>query len=155
MAVQYFLRVDGIPGESKDAAHKGEIDVLSFAWGLTNSGGAAPGGGAGAGKASFQDLHVVKLVDKASPKLFEACASGQHIKEVVLTCRRSGKKQLEFLSYKLSNVVITSYQVGGSAPEAPTDQVSLNFGKIEMEYRPAGGEPAVRAGWDVAAGRKV
>jgi type VI secretion system secreted protein Hcp len=155
VAVQYFLRVDGIPGESKDAAHKGEIDVLSFAWGLTNSGGAAPGGGAGAGKASFQDLHVVKPVDKASPKLFEACASGQHIKEVVLTGRRTGKKQLEFLSYKLSNVVITSYQIGGSAPEAPTDQVSLNSGKIEMEYRPAGAEPAVRAGWDVAAGRKV
>jgi type VI secretion system secreted protein Hcp len=155
VAVQYFLRVDGIPGESKDTAHKGEIDVLSFAWGLTNTGVAAPGGGAGAGKASFQDLHVVKPVDKASPKLVEACASGQHIKEVVLTCRRSGKKRLEFLSYKLSNVVITSYQVGGSAPEGPTDQVSLNFGKIEMEYRPAGAQPAVRAGWDVAAGKKV
>jgi type VI secretion system secreted protein Hcp len=88
-------------------------------------------------------------------RLFEACAGGQHIKEVVRTGRRSGKKQLEFLSYKLSNVVIASYQIGGSAPEAPTDQVSLNFGTIEMGYRPAGAEPAVRAGWDVAVGTKV
>ena len=154
MAVQYFLKVDGIQGESKDAAHKDEIDVLSFAWGLTHSGATPSGGGGGAGKASFQDLHVVKRGDKASPKLFEACASGQHIKEVVLTCRRSGKNPLEFLRYKLSNVVVTSYQVGGSAPDAPTDQSSFNFDKIEMEYRAASAQPAVRAGWDIAADKK-
>ncbi|MGH3042713.1 MAG: Hcp family type VI secretion system effector, partial [Gaiellaceae bacterium] len=80
MAVDYFLKVDGIPGESADSKHKGEIDVLAFSWGVSQSGSPVPGGGGGAGKADFEDLLVVARTSKASPLLWEACASGKHIK---------------------------------------------------------------------------
>jgi type VI secretion system secreted protein Hcp len=151
VAVQYFLKLDGIEGESKDAQHKGEIDVLSFGWGVTQT----LEGVAGTAKASFQDLHIVKRVDKASPRLFEACASGEHIKDAVLVSRRSGKRPLEFLRYKLSGVIVSSYQIGASAPGAPTDQFSLNFRKIEVEHKAGKAQPVVRAGWDVAANKKL
>jgi type VI secretion system secreted protein Hcp len=155
VAVQYFLKLDGIEGESKDAQHKGEIDVLSFGWGLTQAVLTTLEGVAGTAKASFQDLHIVKRVDKASPRLFEACASGEHIKDAVLVSRRSGKRPLEFLRYKLSGVIVSSYQIGASAPGAPTDQFSLNFRKIEVEHKAGKAQPVVRAGWDVAANKKL
>jgi type VI secretion system secreted protein Hcp len=159
MAVGYFLKIDGIEGESADSKHKGEIELASFSWGVTQSGSPARGGGAGAGKAQFQDFHFVARTSKASPKLFLACASGEHVKSAFLTCRRRGQARLEFLKYKLSDVLISSFLVGGSTPEEPFDQVSLNFAKIEMEYVPqgkagkAGG--SVKAAWDLKANKKV
>ena len=159
MAVDYFLKIDGIEGESADKAHAKEIELLSFSWGLSQAGAGALGGGGGAGKAAFQDFVFVARVSKASPKLFLTCASGQHVKSVVLSCRRSGGAQLEFLKIKLSDVLVTSYQVGGSSPEEPLDQVSLNFAKIEVEYTPSSksgkAEPPVKAGWDLKAKKKV
>jgi type VI secretion system secreted protein Hcp len=159
MAVDYFLKIDGIEGESADKAHAKEIELLSFGWGLSQAGAGAHGGGGGAGKATFQDFVFVARVSKASPKLFLTCASGQHVKSVVLTCRRSGGAQPEFLKIKLSDVLVTSYQVGGSSPEEPLDQVSLNFAKIEVEYTPSSksgkAEPPVKAGWDLKANKKV
>jgi type VI secretion system secreted protein Hcp len=159
MAVDYFLRLDGIEGESVDKAHSKEIELFSVGWGLSQTGTAGRGGGAGAGKASFQDFGFTARVSKASPKLFLACASGQHVKTALLTCRRSGAGQVEFLKIKLSDVLVSSHQVGGSAPEEPLDQVSLSFGKIEVEYTPAGkggkAEPAVKAGWDLKANKKL
>src|SRR5918995_4005319 len=101
MAVDYFLKIDGIEGESADKAHAKEIELLSFSWGLSQAGAGAHGGGGGAGKAAFQDFVFVARVSKASPKLFLTCASGQHVKSVVLSCRRSGGAQLEFLKIKL------------------------------------------------------
>src|SRR5919108_5685508 len=138
MAVDYFLKLDGIEGESVDKAHPKEIELLSFSWGVSQAGAHAPGGGAGAGKASFQDFFFTARVSKASPKLFLACASGQHVKSAVLTCRRSGAGQVEFLKIKLSDVLVSSYQVGGSSPEEPLDQAGLSFGRIEIEYTPVG-----------------
>ena len=89
--VDYFLKVDGIPGESVDAAHKGEFEIDSFSFGVENPTtiGSATGG-AGAGKAKFNEFHVMKSTDKASPVLFLKCASGAHLKEAVLTCRLGG-----------------------------------------------------------------
>src|SRR5712691_1971915 len=96
-AVDYFLKIDGIEGESQDSKHKGEIDLESFSWGETQSGTHAAGGGGGAGKVSMQDFHFVMRVNKASPKLLQACAGGQHIPKAILTCRKAGKDQQEFL----------------------------------------------------------
>jgi type VI secretion system secreted protein Hcp len=156
-----FLKIDGIEGESADAKHKGEIDLHSFSWGESNAGTFSVGGGGGAGKVSMQDLHFTMHINKASPKLFLACASGEHIKKATLTCRKAGKDQQEFLKYDLSDILIASYQTGGSSggSEVPMDQISLNFSKIEMGYKEQkadgtlGGE--VKAGWDVKGNKKV
>jgi len=137
-AVDYFLKLDGIEGESKADKHTNEIDVLSFSWGATQTGTFASGtGGGGAGKVSMQDFHFTMEHSKASPALMLACAQGDHIKSAILTCRKAGKEQQEFLKITMSDVLVSSFQTGGSAGGnvVPTDQVSLNFAKIEHEYK--------------------
>jgi type VI secretion system secreted protein Hcp len=136
-AADYFLKIDGIEGESKADKHTGEIDIESFSWGETQSGTFAVGGGGGAGKVSMQDFHFTMPVNKASPALFLACAQGDYIKNATLTCRKAGKKQQEFLKVTFSDILVSSYQTGGSggADVLPTDQISLNFAKIEVEYK--------------------
>ncbi len=134
-AVDYFLKIDGIPGESTDSKHKNEIDLDSWSWGQSNSGSQAAGGGGGAGKVSMQDFHFTMRVNKASPKLFLNCANGSHIKEALLTCRKAGKQQQEYLKIKFSDLLIASYQTGGSTSEVlPMDQIAFNFAKIEIQY---------------------
>ena len=159
MAVDYFLKIDGIPGESADAKHKDEIDVLAFSWGVSQSGSTSPGGGGGAGKAVFEDLLVVARTSKASPKLWLACASGQHLKSAVLTCRKAGKAPFEFLKITLSDVLISSYEIDGSDDELPLDQVALAFAKVETVYTPQDAtgkaQPPVKAGWDVKQNKKL
>ena len=158
MAVDYFLKLDGIPGESTDAKHKGEIDVLAFSWGVSQS-GSPSGGGGGAGKAVFEDLLVVARTSKASPKLWLACASGQHLKSAVLTCRKPGKAPFEFLTITLSDVLVSSYEIDGSDEELPLDQVALAFAKVETAYTPQDttgkAQPPVKTGWDRKKNAKV
>lgn len=136
-AVDYFLKIDGIPGESQDHKHKDEIQLESFSWGASQGGGFSYGGGGGAGKVQMQDFHFVMKINKATPKLFLACANGEHIKSAVLTCRKAGKEQQEFLVVKLSDVLVSSYQSGGSggADVVPMEQISFNFSKVEFEYK--------------------
>jgi type VI secretion system secreted protein Hcp len=151
-AFDYFLKIDGIAGESTDSKHKDEIDVQSWSWGETQSPPTGGGGGGGAGKVQMQDLHVTSKVSKASPQLMLACASGKHIKNAILTGRRGGKVPLEFLTFSLSDVLVTSYQTGGTEAEPPVDAVALNFAKIQIEYKQIqqGGKlgGSVKAGWD-------
>ena len=160
-AVDYFLKIDGIPGESQDHKHKNDIDVVSWSWGEQNAGTHAAGGGGGAGKVSMQDFHFTMHVNKATPKLMEHCATGEHIKSAILTCRKAGKDQQEYLKYTFTDLLVSSYQTGGAqhSDVVPTDQISLNFSKIEVEYKEQkpdgtlGG--AVKAGWDVKANKAV
>ena len=136
-AVDYFLKIDGIPGESTDSKHKNEIDLESWSWGETNSGTSSGGGGGGAGKVSMQDFHFTMRVNKASPKLFLNCAGGAHIKSALLTCRKAGKTQQEYLKIKFTDLLISSHQTGGSQGDViPVDQISFNFAKIEFTYAP-------------------
>jgi type VI secretion system secreted protein Hcp len=137
MAVDYFLKIDGIEGESKADKHKDEIEIQSFSWGATQSGTSAGGGGGGAGKVAMQDFHFTMLHSKASPALMLSCAQGDHIKNAILTCRKAGKEQQEFLKITLSDVLVSSFQTGGQGggDVTPTDQISLNFAKIEHEYK--------------------
>lgn len=158
--VDYFLKLDGIDGESTDDKHKGEIDVQSFSWGETQIGSHSGGGGGGAGKVSMQDFHFVMHVNKASPKLMIACATGDHIKKGTLVCRKAGKEQQEYLKVEMEDLLVSSYQTGGSGGgPVPSDQISLNFSKITFIYKEQkpdgslGGE--VKAGWDVKANKKV
>jgi len=159
--VDFFLKLDGIEGESQDHAHKNEIHIESWSFGETQSGTSAAGGGGGAGKVSMQDFHFVMKTNKSSPKLFLACATGEHIKKAVLTCRKAGKEQQEYLKYTFSDFLVSSYQTGGSGHSdvVPTDQISLNFSKIEVEYKEQkpdgtlGG--SVKAGYDLKSGKPV
>jgi type VI secretion system secreted protein Hcp len=150
----YFLKIDGIDGESQDHKHKGEIHLESWSWGESNAGSASHSGGGGAGKVSMQDFHFVMQINKASPKLAIACASGEHLKKAVLTCRRAGKDQQEFFKVTMSDLIVSSFQTGASnhGDVLPTEQISLNFSKIEWEYKEQKADGtlggAVKAGWD-------
>jgi type VI secretion system secreted protein Hcp len=155
----YFLKVDGIEGESTDAKHKGEIDVVAFSWGVGRAGGATTGSGGGEGKPVFDDLLVVARTSKASPHLWLACANATHIKTAILTARKAGKPPQEFLTIVLSDIVVTSYEVDGSDDEPPLDQVSFSYGKVETRYTPTGkagkSQPPVSAGWDLKSSSKA
>lgn len=135
MAADFHLKIAEIPGESPDDKHKGEIEIQSFSWGLSNAGSHAAGGGGGAGKANFSDINFVTNVGKASPLLFLACATGQHIKEAILYVRKQGGKQQEYYEIKFGDLLVSSYQAG-SGGETVTDQFALNFTKIEFTYKP-------------------
>ena len=158
MATDYLLEIEGIKGESQDEKHKEKIEIHSFSWGVTNSSNVGTGGGGGTGKASFSDLMFNKQMDKASPLLFKAAATGEHIKKAVLTARKAGGKagQIEDLTITLSDVMVSSYQMGGSSGDSsiPLDSVSLRSTDIKVEYKPqkADGslEGAVAASYNVS-----
>ena len=139
MAVDYFIKFDGIKGESADAKHKDEVDIESWSWGASNVGGAGSGrgSGGGAGKVAMQDFHFVMKLNRASTALVRACATGQHIKSATLTGRKAGKGQQEYLTFKFYDVLVSSYQTGGSEQsDTEIDSVSFNFAKIEVAYKP-------------------
>ena len=114
MASDIFAKIGDIKGESADSKHKGEIDILSFSWGVTNSGSIGAGGGGGAGKATFHDLSFTHSIDKASPLLLKACATGEHIKEATITQRKAGKGQQEYLIIKMNDIIITGVSLSSS-----------------------------------------
>ena len=162
MAVDYFLKIDGIDGESKDAKHKNEIDIQSFSWGETQVGTGHAGGGSGGGKVSMGDVQFnSKYLSKASPKLFLSCATGEHLKKAVLVCRRAGKDQQEYLNWTFTDVLISSYHTSGQegGDSLPTESFSLNFTKIEIEYKeqkPDGSlGGSTKAGYHVAESHSV
>ena len=161
MAEQWFLKLDGIEGESTNAAHKGEIDVEAWSWGVTQGGSSGLGGGGGSGKAAFEDMHFVARISKASPKLFLSCATGSHHKVATLSGSRTAGKgtTVEFLTYKLSDVQVISVQHSDSEADAPMEQFSLQYGKFEISYSPLAssgklGAPA-KAGFDVQQNKKL
>jgi type VI secretion system secreted protein Hcp len=162
MAVDTFLKIDGIKGESKDDKHKDEIDVQSWSWGMSQLGTMATGGGGGAGRANVQDLSFTKQVDKSTPDLMLSCISGKHIKEATLVCRKaSGDVQLDYLTIKLTDVLISSVQTGGSGGggEVVMESVSINFAKVNVDYKEQTAKGAVGAtpkmGWDIKANKKL
>jgi type VI secretion system secreted protein Hcp len=156
----YFLKVDGIDGESTDAKHKNEIEVESFSWGEQNQESAGSGGG-GAGKVVPTDFQYTSRLTKASPKLLLACATGQHVKKAVLTGRKAGKAQFEFLSITFTDVLVSSYATGAASPDdaPPADQVSLNFASLEMSYKTQKADGSlgdtIVGGFDFKANKKI
>jgi type VI secretion system secreted protein Hcp len=158
MAVDMFLKLDGIKGESADAKHKGEIDIVSWQWGVSQTGTMAHGGGGGAGKSSLSDLTITHTLDAASPILALHCTTGQHIKSGTLVNRKAGKDQQEYYIIKLSDILITnvSDSAGGDIPH---ESVSMNYAKIEVEYKPQKADGSLDAGikwgWDLKAIKAV
>jgi len=141
MAVDYFLKIKDVEGESHDKAHKDEIDILSWSWGETQTGAHSGGGGGGAGKVSMNDFSFTMRVNKASPKLLLACADGSHIPEATLVCRKAGKTAQEYMKIKFTGLLVSSFQTGGNnGEEVPVDSITLNFSKIEYSYAPQKGD---------------
>ena len=139
MANDMFLKFNdaGYEGESKDKTHAGEIDVLGWSWGESNSGSMGFGGGAGSGKVNFQDFSFTMRTCKASPNLFDACATGTHITGALLTARKAGKTQQEFLKITFGELLISSYSVsGGGGDELPLESITFNFANVEISYAP-------------------
>ena len=158
MAFDCFLKISGIDGESKDDQHKDEIELISINWGATQSGTSGYGGGAGAGRVSMENVDVVKKFDKASPKLMLACCNGKHIPDAVVTIRKAGEEQQEYMKIKLNDVIVTSVTAGGSGEdEIPIENVSFDYGKIEVEYSEQDEKGqlkgVVKAHWDVKANK--
>ena len=158
MATSIFARIGTIKGESRDAKHKDEIEVLSWAWGLSQTGAAGHGGGGGAGKASFHDFTFTHHVDKASPLLMKACATGTHIKDATITVRKAGKGQQEYLVITMTDVLVSSVSTTVSAEgDATMESVGLAFAKVDLEYKPqkADGsvEPGVHFTYDLKANK--
>lgn len=155
MAVDMFIKIEGIAGESKDDSHKDEIDVLAWSWGMSQSGTFHTGGGGGAGKVSIQDVSLTKWVDKSSPTLMLACSGGKHIDKATLVVRKAGEKPLEYMIVTMEKVMVTSISTGGSGGEDKlTENITLNFGKVNLDYQAQDDKGAKMGGavtykWDI------
>ncbi len=160
MAVDMFIKIGDLKGEAKDKGHAGEIDVLAWSWGVSNSGNAHMGGGQGAGKVNVQDLSFTKYIDKSSPDLMLVCCNGKHIPEAKLVVRKAGETPLDYLTITMNDLIVTSVSTGGSGGEDRlTENVTLNFAKVKVNYveqtekGSAGAKPQM--GWDIAANVKM
>jgi type VI secretion system secreted protein Hcp len=142
MAIDMFLKIGDINGESRDRSHKDWVDVLAWSWGMSNSGSAQLPGGAGGGKANVQDLSYTSYLDASSTPLMNAVATGRHLDTAMLSVR--GSTSVEFLKITLTEVLVTSLSTGGSGGEDRlTQNVTLNFAKVKVEYQQgsANGKP--------------
>jgi type VI secretion system secreted protein Hcp len=156
MAVDMFMKITDINGESKGKDHEKEIDVLAWSWGMSQSGTMHQGGGGGAGKVSVQDLSFTKYFDASSATLMVACCNGKHIGEAVLTIQKAGEKVLPYIKITLTNLLIASVSTGGSGGEDRlTENVTLNFEKVKVEYdtqsETGGKGDHFDMAWDIAA----
>ena len=154
MAVDMFLKIDDIKGESVDKTHKDEIQVLSWSWGLSQSGSTHAGPGGGAGKVNVQDLSFTKHIDTSTPNLIKMCCNGKHFKQALLTVRKAGGTAVEYLKIKLVDVLISAVSTGGSGGEdLLTENVTINFGKFEVVYTPQDkegkGGTAIPVAWNI------
>jgi type VI secretion system secreted protein Hcp len=161
MAIDAFLKLDGIKGESKDSKHGGEIDVLSYSWGVSQIGSAQRGGGAGSGKVNVNDLHIQKFCDAATPTLLLKICDGTHIKSAILTLRKAGgANPIEYLKYELGDLIVSSFQSSGaSSGDMPMESISLNFATFKCHYtaqkKDGSAEPAVTVGWSILENKKL
>lgn len=160
MAVDMFLKLDGVKGESSDDKHKGELDILSWSWGAHQTGTSHVGAGGGAGKVNVQDLSFTKYIDRSSPELFLHCCTGKHFATALLTVRKAGGKPLEYLKINMEEVLVSGVTTGGSGgDERPTESVTLNFARVKLDYTPqkpdGSGDAAVTVGFDMAKNKTI
>jgi type VI secretion system secreted protein Hcp len=153
-----FIKIGDIKGESADRKHKDEIDVLAWSWGMSQTG--TTQGAGSAGRVNVQDMSVTKYADKATPYLMDACATGKHLPEAVLTVRKVEDSPLEYLKIKMTDVLITNVKTGASkGDERATENVSLNFAKYQVQYIPQKADgsagAAITTGFDIAANKKL
>jgi type VI secretion system secreted protein Hcp len=160
MAIDMFIKIGDIKGEAQDHKHAGEIDVLAWSWGMNQSGTAHAGPGGGSGKVSIHDLSFTKYVDSATPKLMLYCMNGKHIDKAMLTVRKAGENPLEYIILTMQDLLVTSVSKGGSGgQDRLTENITLNFAKVEYKYVPqkkdGSGDAPIITGWDIAANKKL
>lgn len=154
MPLGIFLKIDGIEGESVAQGHTNEVDIRSFAWGAANAAGPT-GTGAGAGKVAFENATFTKAVDRASPLLFQALATGQRIKQSILTIRQ-GNRPAQLTSITFANCLITSItELFTSDADISQETIVMNFTQFHISYTPqkasGSADTPVTAGWNVTA----
>jgi len=164
MAFDAFLKINGIPGESTDDKHKEWIEVLSYSHNIHQpaSATASSVGGATAERVQHGDFSLVKQLDKSSPKIMETCCTGQHLKDVSLELCRAGGDKVKYMEVKMEEVVVSSVAPGGASEGSggfPTEQVTLNYGKIKWTYTQqkradGSGGGNVTGGWDLTTNKK-
>jgi type VI secretion system secreted protein Hcp len=161
VASDYLLEIEGVKGESTDDVHKGKIEIDSFSWACMNEGTGGRGGGSGAGKANFSDFQFTKQCDAASHELIKSCASGKHFGKAVLTARKAGEGQKEFLVVTMEDVFVSGFNSSGNAGggSIPHESVTLNYVKIKYEYKPQDKKGALTgqlvAGYDRALNKAI
>ncbi len=162
MAVDQFMVIENVKGETTDKVYKDKngIDILAWSWGMSQSGSFHHGSGGGAGKASFQDISITKYVDSSSPNLMLFCANGKHYPSAELIIRKAGEGAQEYLKIKFIDVLVTSVSTGGSGgDDRLTENVSLNFAKVEYNYRKQKQDgtldTAIPFKWDIAGNAKI
>lgn len=160
MSVDMYMRVDGVTGESKDANHKGWIDIQSYSWGAAQPGSMSTGSGGGIGKVSFNDLMVETFMDKAAPAVLKYCANGRHLPKVEISVCKAGGTQIEYLRITLSEVLVTSVLQGADkGSEAVKVSYAFQAAKVRKQYweqtdqGTKGGESIL--GWDIKENREV
>lgn len=132
----FFIKIDGIPGESKDSKHSGQIDVLQWGYSVSQTSTSHTGGGSGAGKANFGELHFTHYVDKATPNLMKYCASGKHISTVEVSCCKVGDGSQEYMKITLNEVLITHVSpMGSTSDPRVTESVGMSYGKVKVEVK--------------------
>ncbi len=161
MAVDMFLKIDGIKGEAQDDKHKDEIDVLAWSWGMGQSATTHMGGGGGSGRVAVQDLSITKFMDKSTPNLMSYCCNGKHIPKILLTVRKAGgDKPLEYMKITMEDCLVSNVSTGGNgSDDRLTESLSLNFTKFKVEYTPqkadGSGDAAVEMGYNIARNVKM
>lgn len=133
MAVDYFLKLDGIQGESSDDKHKNEIQLLSFSWGASNVSSVAGTGGSGAGKVDLSDFSAMTYFDKSTPKFFKSVTTGQHIPTGTLSAIKSGADGKPYLKIDFKELFVTSLQISASS-EIPSVSLSFSYNEIKIDY---------------------
>jgi len=153
-ATDMFLEIKGIPGEAADSQHRDWIEVDSFTWGVSTQTDAATG--RASGRPIAQSLVIRKVIDRASPTLYQACAQGQRIPSATLAVREAGVAPMDYLIVELQDVLVSSVSLDGDAAAFPMEEISLAYSKIAWKYTStdAAGKPTteVTASWDTGAG---
>lgn len=168
--VDYFLKIEGVEGESPDQNYAGWIQLQAWQWAEENAGRWGFGSGGGSGKVEMKDFEFRMVSNKASPKLFLMCATGEHVPQAKLVCRKSGSGQQDFLTVTFSNCLVSSFKTVGNMPfnkgelveegsVLPTDAISLNFARIEVEYKEQKNDGSmgavIKSGYDLKLNARI
>jgi type VI secretion system secreted protein Hcp len=161
MAVVCFLKLEGpdLKGEARAAGHEDEIEIVSWSWGLSQAGGMHQAGGRGVGKASVQDLRLIKQIDAATPGLVQACLSGTQFQKATLACLRAGDGGIPYLTIAMQRVLVTALDDAGGGEAPLVENLSLNFAEVILRYTrqnadgSAGDEIAI--GWSIRENKRL
>jgi type VI secretion system secreted protein Hcp len=146
MAVDAFLKLGDLKGESPVKGFEEQIQILSWSWGMSQTGTTHHGTGGGAGKVSVSDMQVTHYVDSASPGLISACCTGKHFEEAQLTLRKAGEKPLDYLIIKLKDLIVTNVSQSGGGGDQIMESFALNFASFEVAYQPQDNKGAKKGG---------